>query len=56
VTLHLGKGWSNASLEQEAAITLRHLLTMTSGLKDDLTFEASAGTRWRYNSALIRAR
>ena len=51
VTLHLGKGWSNASLEQEAAITLRHLLTMTSGLKDDLTFEASAGTRWRYNSA-----
>jgi CubicO group peptidase (beta-lactamase class C family) len=51
VTLHLGKGWSNASPEQEAAITLRHLLTMTSGLKDDLTFDAVAGTRWRYNSA-----
>jgi CubicO group peptidase (beta-lactamase class C family) len=51
VDQHLGKGWSNASLEQEAAITVRHLLTMTSGLKDDLTFEAAAGTRWRYNSA-----
>src|SRR6185295_1059289 len=51
VSLHLSKGWSKATLEQEAAITVRHLLTMTSGLKDDLTFEAAAGTRWRYNSA-----
>jgi CubicO group peptidase (beta-lactamase class C family) len=51
VALHLGKGWSKASAEQEAAITVRHLLTMTSGLKDDLTFEAEVGTRWRYNSA-----
>jgi CubicO group peptidase (beta-lactamase class C family) len=51
VSRHLGKGWSKASPEQEAEITVRHLLTMTSGLKDDLTFEAAAGTRWRYNSA-----
>jgi CubicO group peptidase (beta-lactamase class C family) len=50
VARHLGKGWSKASVEQEAAITVRHLLTMTSGLKDDLTFEAAAGTRWRYNT------
>jgi CubicO group peptidase (beta-lactamase class C family) len=50
VSRHLGKGWSKAALEQEAAITLRHLVTMTSGLKDDLTFEAAAGTRWRYNT------
>ena len=48
---HLGAGWSKASPEQEQAITVRHLLTMTSGLMDDLTFEAAAGTRWRYNSA-----
>ncbi len=51
VSQHLGRGWSKASPEQEAAITIRHLLTMTSGLTDDLTFEAPAGTRWRYNSA-----
>jgi CubicO group peptidase (beta-lactamase class C family) len=51
VQKHLGVGWSKASSEQEQAITLRHLLTMTSGLKDDLTFEAAAGTRWRYNSS-----
>jgi CubicO group peptidase (beta-lactamase class C family) len=51
VQKHLGTGWSKATPEQEKAITVRHLLTMTSGLKDDLTFEAAAGTRWRYNSA-----
>jgi CubicO group peptidase (beta-lactamase class C family) len=48
---HLGPGWSKASPEQEQAITIRHLVTMTCGLLDDLTFEAPAGTRWRYNSA-----
>jgi CubicO group peptidase (beta-lactamase class C family) len=51
VQKHLGTGWSKATPAQEKAITVRHLLTMTSGLKDDLTFEAAAGTRWRYNSA-----
>jgi CubicO group peptidase (beta-lactamase class C family) len=50
VQQHLGKGWSKASAAEEAAITIRHLVTMTSGLKDDLTFEAAAGTRWRYNT------
>lgn len=50
VAQHLGAGWSKATPAQEQAITVRHLLTMTSGLKDDLTFEAAAGTRWRYNS------
>lgn len=50
VSRHLGKSWSKASPEQELAITVRHLVTMTSGLKDDLTFEAAAGTRWRYNT------
>jgi CubicO group peptidase (beta-lactamase class C family) len=51
VSRHLGAGWSKASLEQEQSITVRHLVTMTSGLKDDLSFEAEPGTRWRYNSA-----
>lgn len=50
VHIHLGKGWSRATPEQEAKITVKHLLSMSSGLKDDLTFEAPAGTRWRYNT------
>ncbi len=50
VQKYLGSGWSKASPEQEAAITIRHLLTMTSGLDDDLKFEAPPGTRWYYNS------
>jgi CubicO group peptidase (beta-lactamase class C family) len=50
VSRHLGTGWSKATLDQEGVITVRHLVTMTSGLKDDLTFEAAPGTRWRYNT------
>ncbi len=50
VTKLLGTGWSKLSPEQESAITMRHLLTMTSGTTDDLTFQAEPGARWRYNS------
>lgn len=47
---YLGAGWSKCSPEQEKKITMRHLLTMTSGLTDGLAFEAEPGTKWRYNS------
>ena len=50
VSHYLGAGWSKASSEQEQQITLRHLLTMTSGLADDLSFQAAAGSQWRYNT------
>ena len=50
VATYLGPRWSKATPAQEAAITVRHLLTMTSGLADDLTFEAAPGTVWRYNT------
>lgn len=43
-------GWSNVTDDQEAAITVRHLLTMSSGLLPDLTFEAPAGAKWHYNT------
>jgi CubicO group peptidase (beta-lactamase class C family) len=47
----LGAGWSNASNAQaEAAITVRHLLTMTSGLDEELGYAAPAGTAWLYNN------
>jgi CubicO group peptidase (beta-lactamase class C family) len=50
VTDYLGSGWSHATTDQELAITVSHLLTMSSGLDDDLRFEAPAGRRWRYNT------
>ena len=47
---YLGPGWSSATQQQEEAITVRHLLTMTSGLANDLSFEAGPGLEWRYNT------
>lgn len=47
---HLGQGWSQATPEQEAAITVRHLITMTSGLSERLKYVAPAGTKWAYNT------
>jgi CubicO group peptidase (beta-lactamase class C family) len=58
---YLGTGWTTATPEQEAAITVRHQLTMTSGLNDAiddpyctdpqcLTYLATAGSRWAYHN------
>jgi len=48
---HLGKGWSKAPAAAEARITIRHLVTMTSGLNARLQYQVPAGTRWAYNTA-----
>lgn len=58
VSKYLGTGWSSEPLEKENLITLRNLLTMTSGLNDEkdlviksnLTYLADAGTRWSYSN------
>jgi CubicO group peptidase (beta-lactamase class C family) len=50
VTKHLGAGWSKATPTQERAITLRHLLSMNSGLAVDFTFETEPDTKWLYNT------
>jgi CubicO group peptidase (beta-lactamase class C family) len=50
VARHLGDGWSKAQPEKEALITVRHLLTMTSGLNDQWEYEVDAGTKWYYNN------
>jgi CubicO group peptidase (beta-lactamase class C family) len=48
VGVHLGSGWSRASADHEDAVTLRHLLSMTSGLDDGLEAFAPPGAAWRY--------
>ncbi len=53
---YLGAGWTATPLAKENLITVRNLLTMTSGLSDsselviraNLTYMADAGTRWSY--------
>jgi CubicO group peptidase (beta-lactamase class C family) len=63
---YLGRGWTSATRAQEGRITLRHQLTMTSGLDasppppctaDDeapacLRYLAPPGTRWTYHNAV----
>lgn len=49
VATYLGAGWSRAGVA-EGAITVRHLLTMSSGLDDSLRFVDAPGTRFYYNN------
>ncbi len=62
VSDYLGQGWTSAPADKEALITVRHQLTMTSGLDDIgpdsdctlpscLLYLADAGTRWAYHNA-----
>ena len=59
---YMGTGWSSLTGPQEQAITVRHHLTMTTGLDDGvadvdctlpscLSYLAAPGTRWAYHNA-----
>lgn len=50
VSKYLGPGWSDAAQTDEGRITVRHLLTMTSGLTEELTARSRPGTEWFYNT------
>jgi len=64
VSAYLGNGWTSAPLAKENLITVRHLLTMTSGLNDNpqlpcddlskskacLQYLTDAGNRWGYHT------
>lgn len=63
VSDHLGTGWTSAPLAKENLITVKHLLTMTSGLDDqlgdgvspaNLQYTADAGTRWAYHNVYVK--
>lgn len=58
---YLGLGWTSCTPAQEDKITIRHQLTMTSGLDDGvrdhfctldtcLKYKADPGTRWAYHN------
>jgi len=58
---YLSDAWTNTTPEQESMISLRHQLTMTSGLDDGvddpyctldtcLVYLSEAGTRWAYHN------
>ncbi len=48
---YLGAGWSKAPASHESRITLRHMLTMTSGLDDLFQPIAEPGAAWEYSNA-----
>ncbi len=50
VSAYLPAGWSNATPDEESAITLRHLVSMTSGLSPTLEYQAPVGRVWLYNT------
>ncbi len=55
---YLGTDWTNMPIAKENLITVKHLLSMTSGIDDtkqltiksNLTYIADAGTRWAYGN------
>lgn len=47
---YLGAGWSRATPDQEAAIRVIDILTMTSGLDDRFAYRTPPGTRFHYNT------
>lgn len=58
---YLGIGWTSLNPTQEQAITVKHQLSMTTGLDDGvpdmfctepacLTYKAAPGTRWAYHN------
>jgi CubicO group peptidase (beta-lactamase class C family) len=53
VSKYLGTGWSQ-SPDTEADITIRHLLTMTSGLTNELGYASAPGESWRYSHMAFR--
>jgi len=58
VSDYLGTEWTSMPVAKENLITVRHLLTMTSGnddtkqlmIKPNMTYVADAGTRWAYSN------
>lgn len=55
VTQYLGPGWSKLPVEREGLVSIRHLLSMSSGLATDFSFAAEPGVKWLYNTPVYHA-
>ena len=56
VSSYIGGGWTKATPEQEAAITIRHMLSMTSGQDfRGLALRGVAGDQFAINAAAPQA-
>ena len=47
---YIGQGWSKATPAQEAQIRVRNLLSMASGLDEDLQYQGTPGEIFMYNT------
>lgn len=47
---YLGKGWTKTRADEEERVNVRHLLSMSSGLTNELAFAGEPGTVWYYNN------
>lgn len=63
VSDYIGTGWTSATLEKENLITCKNLLSMNSGLDDNLgnsvspinlQYKSDAGTRWAYHNVYVK--
>ncbi|MXP29618.1 serine hydrolase [Porphyrobacter algicida] len=52
VDSYIGSGWSHATSEQEHAIRVIDVLTMSSGLDEKFAYKAPPGTKFFYNTAV----
>lgn len=50
ISAYIGPGWSKAAPEQEAAIKVIDVLTMSSGLTEQFAYAAPAGSVFLYNT------
>jgi CubicO group peptidase (beta-lactamase class C family) len=48
----LHPGWSHVDLAVESRLTMRHVLTMTTGMDDTLAPHGEPGTTWHYNNVV----
>lgn len=63
VSDYIGTGWTSIPIAKENLITIKHLLSMSSGLNDalgddvspaNLQYVADAGTRWAYHNVYVK--
>ena len=50
LSAYLPPGWTRLPISDEARLTVRHVITMTTGMNDRLEPRGEVGETWRYNN------